>query len=384
MPLPHADLPLSRDITRKVVNAAFAFCMSDGGMARDTSIALLREAFAEANAFAELLGRDGMRFCRRCERPVDQSGNAHPLGSSGQICAAYGHVFDETEPSPSPWANTGKLIDAAERAGKVGSFQDLVVLCLDENTDTSFYAVSEGDRVFCFSDDDICTIFEQIEKSETRARDLEVNMEVGALASDLLGMPPNAVGNLVRDRRQQIARAERAEKQLAFLRKVIDAPDPAPCRNCARVVLAGPACCDKPDIPPYETPIAALLARAEAAEERATKLASELAMEKARSGVIERDLERISRGDDDEDLVAHESAEIGALRVELATAKADLAKAKELLALGHEQVGVEVARPLFVISRRYVTCSGNVGADGRCQECGQAVSNSAGSHLKEA
>lgn len=309
------ELNLPRDITRKIVNAAFALCMSDGGMARDASMKLLGEAFAEANAFAEKLGRDGMRFCRRCERPVDKDGVAHPLGSSGQICATYGHVFDENEPSPSPWANAGKLIDAAELAGKVGSFEDLVKLCLDESTDTGFYAISEGDSVFSFTEDSV---------------------------------------------RELVGRIEKAERKAAFLRLIVNAPDPAPCRNCGRVVLAGPACCEKPDIPPYETPIADLIARTEKAEANLaaalaalaeTRREREEADARAMSALTDRVLAKIAGAEADRDAAI---AERDALRANLSVPT----------------------------GQSFVTCSGSAGSDGRCQECGQMVANSAGSHMR--
>jgi hypothetical protein len=609
------ELNLPRDITRKIVNAAFGLCMADGAMARDASMKLLGEAFTEANVFAEKLGRDGMRLCLRCDRPVDKDGIVHPLGSGGQICAAYGHVFDEAEPKPSPWANAGKLIDAAELAGKVGTFEDLVKLCLDESTDTSFYAISEGDSVFCFSDDSICGLAERVEEVAalraeverlgplaTRAHELETERDMAraaheatlrdgterdalrkklaeteaelvelreaaaadretyaaseglraamqqgatfdprhvervfddersnhrrlqaalsrtapltsrivaeaerrgvrrmadavlawceprtgecdrlpalpsdvqdALVSSATAMIASATQKtealravefedmvkrledasreherldfergelakaneelterstkvetayaILRDAAQDfvkhiiqrmgadldaipvpdrvwialhqhalaepwptgtnyiVERAEveggmhvqrlhqrvaKAEHDARWLRQLIDTPDPAPCRNCGRTVLAGPACCEKPDIPPYETPIADLVARVEAAEERAAKLASDLMMEKLRREGVERDLERVSRGEDDEEVIAHDSAEIGALKVELA-------QTKELLA------------GLTPVGKTFVSCTGTPGSDGRCQECGQMVANSAGTHMR--
>lgn len=66
------ELNLPRELTRRIVNGAFALCMADGQLAREASMKIIVKAFVEAGELAEKLGRDGMRFCRRCERPVDK------------------------------------------------------------------------------------------------------------------------------------------------------------------------------------------------------------------------------------------------------------------------------------------------------------------------
>lgn len=53
-----------------------------------------------------------------------------------------------------PWG-ADDAIRAAEAAGTVGNFDDLVALCSRPETDALFYAVSEGGSVFTFSEDSL-------------------------------------------------------------------------------------------------------------------------------------------------------------------------------------------------------------------------------------
>jgi len=68
---------------------------------------------------------------------------------------------------PSPWSDTGRVIERAEDEGKVGDFAALVALCLDPETDTGFYAVSEGDSVFLFCEEDIRAIAGRVAAEES-------------------------------------------------------------------------------------------------------------------------------------------------------------------------------------------------------------------------
>lgn len=151
---------------------------------------------------------------------------------------------------------------------------------------------------------------------------------------------PNAA--LVEDVRALHERAKRAEARERFAWTALRAPTPEPCRNCGRVVLLGPPCCDMPDLPPYPPPVAELAQALRDAEERAEKAEGERA-------ALDRILARLERRTDTAiaernearaaydallsegtaDAVAHLTTRTARLERELNEARAQLAALRE-------------------------------------------------------
>jgi len=58
----------------------------------------------------------------------------------------------------SEWGNISQKIAVAELTNKVGTLEDLVNLCREPDTDTLFYAISEGDSIFSFSHEQVVRV----------------------------------------------------------------------------------------------------------------------------------------------------------------------------------------------------------------------------------
>jgi len=96
------------------------------------------------------------------------------------------------------------------------------------------------------------------------------------MTDELPTFESKAYFDLIEERDEALARAEKAAHRERFAFRCLRSPDPEPCRNCGRCVLVG-VCCDNPDFPPWPPAVSELAGMLHAAEAALASSRAELA-----------------------------------------------------------------------------------------------------------
>lgn len=114
---------------------------------------------------------------------------------------------------PNPW-KLDAAVQSAEERGAVGDFAALVKLCMDPEADVGFYAVSEGDSVFQFCEEDVRRLVKDRDAADHALAEVHAAIE---LARQPLTESTRRLGDSVRDLVRQ------RNDALGLLRKLGDA-----------------------------------------------------------------------------------------------------------------------------------------------------------------